>query len=90
MHRAGTVVVVGQDCVERVSGGACGAAVHSVTGGVGIVVVVGFVGGGRVDGEVVFVSAAGHADVGHGAAGAIAQNRPADGTVNLSQPNWQM
>jgi hypothetical protein len=41
-------------------------------------VLVGFVGDSRIDGEVVFVAAAGGADVGHGAAGAIAEDGPAD------------
>jgi hypothetical protein len=41
-------------------------------------VLVGFVGDSRIDGEVVFVAAAGHTDLGHGAAGTIAEDGPAD------------
>ena len=85
VHGAGAVVVGGQDGVQRVGGGVFGAAVDLVVACVGaVVVLVGFVGDSRVDGEVVFVAAAGHADVGHGAAGAIGQDGPADPGVVAS------
>jgi hypothetical protein len=72
-------VIVGQDHPKVVRGGAFVAAVHLVDAYVGFVVVlVGFVGDSWVDGEVVFVAAAGHADVGHRAAGTITEHGPAD------------
>ena len=49
-----------------------------MTGVGAVVVLVGFVGDCWIDGEVVFVAAAGHADISHGAAGAIGQDGPAD------------
>jgi len=61
-------------------GGVFGAAVHLVNARLRVVLV-GFAGDSRIDGKVVFVATAGHADVGHGPAGAIAHNRPADAVL---------
>ena len=64
VHGARSVVVGGQDGVESVGGSVFGAALRLVDAGVrAVVVLVGFVGDSRIDGEVVFVAAAGHADV---------------------------
>ena len=82
MHGGRAVVVAGHDHVQGVGGGVRGAAVHLVDRGVSAgMVLVGFVGDSWIDGEVVFVAAAGHADVGHGAAGAIGQDCPADAVL---------
>ncbi len=81
MVRARSSLAV-SDGVQGVGGGVFAAAAHLVDVCVGaVVVLVGFVGDGRVDGEVVFVAAAGHADVGHGAAGAIGHDGPAHSRV---------
>jgi hypothetical protein len=71
-------VTVGHDHPKVLRGGVFGAAVHLVDACVGFVVLVGFVGDSWVDGEVVFVAGAGHADVGHRAAGTITEHGPAD------------
>lgn len=78
VHGAGAVVVGGQDRVQCVRGSMFGAPMQLVNRGLGGVLVVGFVGDGGVDSHVVFVAAAGHRDVGQGAAGPIGQHRPAD------------
>jgi len=56
----GRAVVVGKDHPEALRGGVFSAAVHLMDGGVGAAaVLVGFVGGCRVDREVVFVAGRG-------------------------------
>lgn len=57
--------------MQGAGGGVFGAAPHLADTGVGDVVLMGFVGDGRIDGQVVFVAAAGHTNVGHRAAGTI-------------------
>ncbi len=67
---------------RRQRGGAPGRCVRRGVHGVGTVVVgvvlVGLVGGGRVDGEMVFVAPPGHPHVGRGEDGTIGQGGPAD------------
>jgi hypothetical protein len=81
VHGAGAVVV-GQDHSEVVGGAVFGAAVHLVDACVGaVVMLVGFVGDGRINRQVVFVAAPSHADISHGTTRTIGQNRPADSSL---------
>jgi hypothetical protein len=69
-----------------VSGGLFGGAMHLEDIGVRAIVVLVLQRPSRVNGEVIFVAGAGHTDIGHGAAGAIRQDRPAD-TVLIAVAN---
>ena len=81
VHGAGAVVV-GQDHSEVVGGAVFGAAAHLVDACVGaVVMLVGFVGDGRINRQVVFVAAPSHADISHGTTRTIGQNRPADSSL---------
>jgi hypothetical protein len=81
VHGAGAVVV-GQDHSEVVGGAVFGAAVHLVDACVGaVVMLVGLVGEGRINRQVVFVAAPSHADISHGTTRTIGQNRPAEAVL---------
>jgi hypothetical protein len=65
-------VVIGNDRSEVLGGSVFGATACLVDDGVAAMgVLVGFIGDSGVDGEVVFIAGAGHADIGHSAAGPI-------------------